>query len=70
MVKQSDKDKTKREEFSFVATESSVVKQWLLVTQKIIEVARQNQAQRDTFSLPMDLVLGVVLSIWLIWHYL
>lgn len=70
IVKQSDKDKTKREEFSFVATESSVVKQWLLVTQKIIEVARQNQAQRDTFSLPMDLVLGVVLSIWLIWHYL
>lgn len=70
VVKQSDKDKTKREEYSFVAGESSVVKQWLQLSHRIIEIARQNQAQRDTFSLPMDLVLGVLLSIWLIWHYL
>ncbi|EDW60693.1 FYVE, RhoGEF and PH domain-containing protein 4 isoform X1 [Drosophila virilis] len=70
LVKQHDKDKTKREEYSFVASEASVVKQWLLATHKIIEIARHEQSKRDTFSLPMDLVLGVVLAIWLIWQYL
>ncbi|KAL7738030.1 hypothetical protein ACLKA6_006383 [Drosophila palustris] len=72
LVKQQDKDKdkSKREEYSFVASEASVVKQWLLATHKIIEIARHEQLQRDTFSLPMDLVLGVVLAIWLIWQYL
>ncbi|XP_034479536.1 kalirin isoform X2 [Drosophila innubila] len=70
LVKQPDKDKGKREEYSFVASEASVVKQWLLATHKIIEIARHEQLQRDTFSLPMDLVLGVVLAIWLIWQYL
>ncbi|KAH8395375.1 hypothetical protein KR222_003401, partial [Zaprionus bogoriensis] len=68
LIKQSDKDK--REEYSFVATESSVVKQWLITTHKIIEIARHERAQRDTFSLPMDLMLIVVLSIWLIWQFL
>lgn len=70
IVKQPDKDKAKREEYCFVASEASVVKQWLHATHKIIEIARHEQSQRDTFSLPMDLVLGVVLAIWLIWHYL
>ncbi|XP_034650798.1 triple functional domain protein isoform X1 [Drosophila subobscura] len=80
LVKQQDKDKPasgssgsgsgKREEFSFVAAEASVVKQWLHATHKIIEIARNEHAQRNTFSLPMDLVLGVGLAIWLIWQYL
>ncbi|KAH8252591.1 hypothetical protein KR032_000718 [Drosophila birchii] len=60
----------KREEFSFVASEAAVVKQWLLATHKIIEIARNEHARRNTFSLPMDLVIGVVISIWLIWQYL
>ncbi|EDW79715.1 uncharacterized protein Dwil_GK17871 [Drosophila willistoni] len=59
----------KREEYSFVASESSVVKQWLQATHKIIEIARHEHAQRNTFSLPMHLVLGVFLAIWLIWQY-
>ncbi|EDW35417.1 GL17235 [Drosophila persimilis] len=78
LVKQQDKDKPgsgasgsgKREEYSFVAAEASVVKQWLHATHKIIEIARNEHAQRNTFSLPMDLVLGVGLAIWLIWQYL
>ncbi|XP_034107149.1 kalirin isoform X1 [Drosophila albomicans] len=70
LVKHPDKDKGKREEFSFVAAEASVVKQWLLATHKIIEIARHEQSQLNTFSLPMDLVLGVGLAIWLIWQYL
>ncbi|XP_022231416.1 kalirin isoform X2 [Drosophila obscura] len=74
LVKQQDKDKpgsgSKREEYSFVAAEASVVKQWLHATHKIIEIARNEHAQRNTFSLPMDLVLGVGLAIWLIWQYL
>ncbi|XP_032590650.1 kalirin isoform X2 [Drosophila grimshawi] len=70
LIRQQDKDKPKREEYSFVAAEASVVKQWLLATHKIIEIARYEQSQRNTFSLPMDLVLGVVLAIWLIWQYL
>ncbi|KAH8296911.1 hypothetical protein KR044_000644, partial [Drosophila immigrans] len=70
LVKQPDKDKGKREEYSFLAAEASVVKQWLLATHKIIEIARHEQSQLNTFSLPMDLVLGVVLAIWLIWQYL
>ncbi|KAH8290505.1 hypothetical protein KR054_003720 [Drosophila jambulina] len=61
---------TKREEFSFVASEAAVVKQWLQATHKIIEIARNEHARRNTFSLPMDLVIGVVISIWLIWQYL
>ncbi|EDX07454.1 GD11249 [Drosophila simulans] len=61
---------SKREEYSFTAAESSVVKQWLQATHKIIEIARNEHARRNTFSLPMDLVLGVVLAIWLIWQYL
>ncbi|XP_032570863.1 kalirin isoform X2 [Drosophila sechellia] len=61
---------SKREEYSFTATEASVVKQWLQATHKIIEIARNEHARRNTFSLPMDLVLGVVLAIWLIWQYL
>ncbi|XP_030383826.1 triple functional domain protein isoform X2 [Scaptodrosophila lebanonensis] len=65
-----DKGGGKREEYSFVAAEASVVKQWLQATHKIIEIARYEYARRDTFSLPMDLVLGVGLSIWLIWQYL
>ncbi|KAH8375420.1 hypothetical protein KR200_001069 [Drosophila serrata] len=60
----------KREEFSFVASEAAVVKQWLQATHKIIEIARNEHARRNTFSLPMDLVIGVVISIWLIWQYL
>ncbi|KPU76782.1 uncharacterized protein Dana_GF11439, isoform B [Drosophila ananassae] len=60
----------KREEYSFVASEAAVVKQWLQATHKIIEIARNEHARRNTFSLPMDLVLGVILSIWLIWQYL
>ncbi|KAH8275485.1 hypothetical protein KR026_008594 [Drosophila bipectinata] len=60
----------KREEFSFVASEAAVVKQWLQATHKIIEIARNEHARRNTFSLPMDLVLGVIISIWLIWQYL
>ncbi|XP_016947740.1 kalirin isoform X2 [Drosophila biarmipes] len=60
----------KREEYSFVATEAAVVKQWLQATHKIIEIARNEHARRNTFSLPMDLVLGVVIAIWLIWQYL
>ncbi|XP_017150627.1 kalirin isoform X2 [Drosophila miranda] len=78
LVKQQDKDKPgsgssgsgKREEYSFVAAEASVVKQWLHATHKIIEIARNEHAKRNTFSLPMDLVLGVGLAIWLIWQYL
>ncbi|XP_016930675.2 kalirin isoform X2 [Drosophila suzukii] len=61
---------SKREEYSFVATEAAVVKQWLQATHKIIEIARNEHARRNTFSLPMDLVLGVVIAIWLIWQYL
>jgi len=61
---------SKREEYSFMAAEASVVKQWLQATHKIIEIARNEHARRNTFSLPMDLVLGVVLAIWLIWQYL
>ncbi|XP_016999450.2 rho guanine nucleotide exchange factor 25 isoform X1 [Drosophila takahashii] len=61
---------SKKEEYSFVATEAAVVKQWLQATHKIIEIARNEHARRNTFSLPMDLVLGVVLAIWLIWQYL
>ncbi|KAI8039849.1 kalirin isoform X1 [Drosophila gunungcola] len=60
----------KREEYSFVAAEAAVVKQWLQATHKIIEIARNEHARRNTFSLPMDLVLGVILAIWLIWQYL
>ncbi|KAH8400910.1 hypothetical protein KR009_001740 [Drosophila setifemur] len=60
----------KREEYAFVASEASVVKQWLQATHKIIEIARSEHARRNTFSLPMDLVLGVILAIWLIWQYL
>ncbi|XP_017835678.1 pleckstrin homology domain-containing family G member 4B isoform X2 [Drosophila busckii] len=70
LVKQPDKERSKREEYSFVASEAAVVKQWLLATHRIIEIARHEQLQRDTFSLPMDLVLGVLLAIWLIWQYL
>ncbi|KAH8280538.1 hypothetical protein KR018_009475 [Drosophila ironensis] len=60
----------KREEYSFVASEAAVVKQWLQATHKIIEIARNEHARRNTFSLPMDLVLGVILAVWLIWQYL
>ncbi|XP_016988843.1 rho guanine nucleotide exchange factor 25 isoform X1 [Drosophila rhopaloa] len=73
LVKQQDGGSSgsgRREEYSFVAAEAAVVKQWLLATHKIIEIARNEHARRNTFSLPMDLVLGVVVAIWLIWQYL
>ncbi|XP_061386368.1 rho guanine nucleotide exchange factor 25-like [Musca vetustissima] len=57
-------------EYEFSAPEAISVTQWLRCARKIFENARIEESQRGKFSLPMDLVLGAVFAIWLIWHYL
>ncbi|XP_017478912.1 PREDICTED: rho guanine nucleotide exchange factor 25 isoform X2 [Rhagoletis zephyria] len=59
-----------KEEYEFTAQEASAVTQWIRCARKIIEIERVEAAMRGKFSLPMDLVLGVGIAIWLIWNYL
>ncbi|XP_058984435.1 pleckstrin homology domain-containing family G member 4B isoform X2 [Musca domestica] len=66
----SSRDNSIKEEYEFSAPEAISVTQWLRCARKIFENARIEESQRGKFSLPMDLVLGAVFAIWLIWHYL
>ena len=59
-----------KEEYEFSSPEAISINQWLRCARRIIEQTRIEESQKGKFVLPMDLVLGVVFAVWLIWHYL